>query len=271
MCNNNKTNEQGSSRNNLTTQLANWIIFISIIVLLITIAIGIISTCNNLSENRLPATITIEFKEDSLNTSVSEMQALKDSLNDIMLRREHILANKYQHIIEKRALEDSLFSMGSIIIGIIIAILGFFGFKSFQSIEENTKATEEAAKKAAKEAAKDVTNKIGIIARRYLDKNLTTEVNNAILTTQEDILQKILKDELNNNNIKFQERIDELNDHIDTINTIKGNIEQLEIQIKELTESINNNQDAREVKEFTSPIDAQTSKEPKNRFLKKAK
>lgn len=268
---NNNTNGQTNGENNLTNKFANWIVFAATISLLIIFVIGGISACYNLSHTRLPATITIEFTKDSLNISGSDIHALKDSLNDIMLRREQILANKYQHIIEKRALEDSLFSMGSILIGIIIAILGFFGFKSFQSIEENTKAIEKTAKEAANEAANDVKNKIGIIAHRYLTDNLKGEVNDAIITHQEPILRNLLKDQLETNNIKFQEHIDELNDHISTIKVIKDNVERLEIQIKELIESTNKSQATIEVKEFTKPIATQTTEEPKNKFLKKDK
>ena len=162
-----------------------------------------------------------------------------------MQRREQLLANKYQYVIEKRAIEDSLFSIGSILVGIIIAILGFFGFKSFQTIEEKAhqiaketakttaketakSAAKETAKTTAKETAKSTAEEVAKIeAQNYLNKNIRSNVNSAI---QENFLAEIknsIAESLKSDIIdQLREEIPEFISHLDIQNVSKEKMEE---------------------------------------------
>ena len=196
--------------------------------------------------DRIPGKITIELHSDStLVMSAEDRTVIIDSLNTIMQRREQLLANKYQYAIEKRAIEDSLFSIGSILVGIIIAILGFFGFKSFQTIEEKAhqiaketakttakdtakSAAKETAKTTAKETAKSTAEEVAKIeAQNYLNKNIRSNVNSAI---QENFLAEIknsIAESLKSDIIdQLREEIPEFISHLDIQNVSKEKMEE---------------------------------------------
>ena len=168
----------------LNNIIASIILGLSAIILISLLWIWVIKVPKT---DRIPGKITIELHSDStLVMSAEDRTVIIDSLNTIMQRREQLLANKYQYVIEKRAIEDSLFSIGSILVGIIIAILGFFGFKSFQAIEDKAhKIAEGTAKTTAKTTA-ETTAKTE--AQNYLSKNIRSNIYSAI---QKDFLDDI--------------------------------------------------------------------------------
>ena len=181
-----------NNKSSLNNIIASIILGLSAIILISLLWIWVIKAPKT---DRIPGKITIELHSDStLVMSAEDRTVIIDSLNTIMQRREQLLANKYQYVIEKRAIEDSLFSIGSILVGIIIAILGFFGFKSFQTIEDKAhqiaketaneiakETAEEAAKTTAKETAKSTAEETAKTeAQIYLNNNIRSNVIGAI-------------------------------------------------------------------------------------------
>lgn len=265
---------------NLNNTLASIAIFLSFVALLGLVIMWGIWQYRNLDHERLSSHITIEFAQDStLHMSEEDRQAIVDSLNNIMLRREQILANKYQYTIEKRALEDSLFSMGSILIAIVFAICGFFGFKSFQSIEEDAKAAKEAAKKAAKEAAKEAATEaadstleqINEIVNQYLKANVSKLVENAVKKDQNKIIKDIIEQERNITIIpKLSDELEKFTNQIDKIGTIENTIESLKIQILQIAQKHDVDVSiSSQVGGNNKQADATLPEEPENKFLKK--
>lgn len=269
---------------NLNNTLASIAIFLSFVALLGLVIMWGIWQYRNLDHERLSSHITIEFAQDStLHMSEEDRQAIVDSLNNIMLRREQILANKYQYTIEKRALEDSLFSMGSILIAIVFAICGFFGFKSFQSIEEDAKAAKEAAKKAAKkaasvaateaatEAADSTREQINEIVNQYLKANVSKLVENAVKKDQNKIIKDIIEQERNITIIpKLSDELEKFTNQIDKIGTIENTIESLKIQILQIAQKHDVDVSiSSQVGGNNKQADATLPEEPENKFLKK--
>lgn len=265
---------------NLNNTLASIAIFLSFVALLGLVIMWGIWQYRNLDHERLSSHITIEFAQDStLHMSEEDRQAIVDSLNNIMLRREQILANKYQYTIEKRALEDSLFSMGSILIAIVFAICGFFGFKSFQSIEEDAKAAKEAAKEAASvaatvaatEAADSTREQINEIVNQYLKANVSKLVENAVKKDQNKIIQDIIEQERNITIIpKLSDELEKFTNQIDKIGTIENTIESLKIQILQIAQKHDVDVSiSSQVGGNNKQADATLPEEPENKFLKK--
>ena len=211
----------------LNNIIASIILGLSAIILISLLWIWVIKVPKT---DRIPGKITIELHSDStLVMSAEDRTVIIDSLNTIMQRREQLLANKYQYVIEKRAIEDSLFSIGSILVGIIIAILGFFGFKSFQTIEEKAhQIAKETAKTTAKETAKSTAEEVAKIeAQNYLNKNIRSNVNSAI---QENFLAEIknsIAESLKSDIIdQLREEIPEFISHLDIQNVSKEKMEE---------------------------------------------
>lgn len=221
MCNNK------FSLNNI---IASIILGLSAIILISLLWIWVIKVPKT---DRIPGKITIELHSDStLVMSAEDRTVIIDSLNTIMQRREQLLANKYQYVIEKRAIEDSLFSVGSIIVGIIIAILGFFGFKSFQTIEEKAhQVAKGTAKTTAEKAAKTE-------AHNYLNKNIRSNVNSAI---EENFLAEIknsIAESLKSDIIdQLREEIPEFISHLDIQDVGKEKMEK-EVQSNDIPTTV---------------------------------
>lgn len=90
-----------------------------------------------------------------------------DSLITIVKRHERELAERYQYALEQKMDQDQYFSFGTFLVGVILSIFGFFGYKSIKSIEE--KANKDA-ERAAKQTSEDVT-------KSYLDEKLDGKVS----------------------------------------------------------------------------------------------
>ena len=216
-----------NNKSSLNNIIASIILGLSAIILISLLWIWVIKAPKT---DRIPGKITIELHSDStLVMSAEDRTVIIDSLNTIMQRREQLLANKYQYAIEKRAIEDSLFSIGSILVGIIIAILGFFGFKSFQTIEEKAhQIAKETAKTTAKETVKSTAEEVAKIeAQNYLNKNIRSNVNSAI---QENFLAEIknsIAESLKSDIIdQLREEIPEFISHLDIQNVSKEKMEE---------------------------------------------
>ena len=232
-----------NNKSSLNNIIASIILGLSAIILISLLWIWVIKIPKT---DRIPGKITIELHSDStLVMSAEDRTVIIDSLNTIMQRREQLLANKYQYVIEKRAIEDSLFSIGSILVGIIIAILGFFGFKSFQTIEEKAHqiaketakttakdtakyAAKETAKTTAKETAKSTAEEVAKIeSQNYLNKNIRSNVNSAI---QENFLAEIknsIAESLKSDIIdQLREEIPEFISHLDIQNVSKEKMDE---------------------------------------------
>lgn len=207
--------------------------------------------------------VKIELEADStFIISYDDKMDIIDGLESIMQNHERLLENKYQYMIEKRAFEDSLLGKGATLISIILAILAFFGFKNFQSIEQEAKAAKEAAKEAAEAAAEaaaeETKGKINKIASGYLSANIGSEVDKAFKNHQVNTIDGIVNETLKNYDIKTKE-IDE------KIKEIEKSINNLRSNLSHDLESEHNDP------EGTTQINATPTKEPKNKFLKKDK
>lgn len=197
MCN------KDSNINFINNVIASIIVGVTIIGIIVAV---IVVYCKQKAAPKLQ-NVKIELKADStLTISYDDKIDIIDSLENIMQRHERLLENKYQYVIDKRAIEDSIFSKGGAFISIVLAILAFFGFKSFQSIEDKAKQASEAATKAAEEAAKEAAeetkDKIHKITNYYLSKHLRSEVDRAITEDQVPYIESLVNEYLRNHTME---------------------------------------------------------------------
>lgn len=172
-------------------------------------------------------------KRDSLgDTTVYEKEAI-DSLVMSVAAHDRDLAEKYQYAIEERSNEDYARSFIVIVVGVLISVLGFFGYKSFKDIKEHGKqiskdASEKEARLTVKRILPDMIK--NEITREFegqtvktleerLHNSLTIELqkyaDNAINEQAKDIEKRfrdLIKDELFNKSDKEQAFCSEKND-----------------------------------------------------------
>jgi hypothetical protein len=137
-----------------------------------------------------------------------------DSINNIITQHEILLKEHYRYLLEKRDWDDSIVTIGSLLVGIIISILGFFGFRSFKSIEEKS---SEVAKEESQFIAKQQTNK-------YLDLHLEDIIFEKHIKTISDSVSTSLRDSI----------IQELHSDIDSIKEVVGCVESNSKEIETL-------------------------------------
>ena len=200
----------------LNNILASAIIFLAAITLIVLM---FLLACKVKRHEVLPEHIVIELKTDSkLSISSDDRVKIVDSLNAIMLRIEQLLANKYQYVLQKTAFEDSIVSMGSVIVGLVIAILGFFGLKSFQSIEDKAKLIAE--RMAESETKKYLANTAKAKVKEVIDEKFLKEISDIVT---ESIKDGILAD--------IGEDIDNVNSLMELMKTNNQELQELKKQI----------------------------------------
>lgn len=104
---------------------------------------------------------------DSLKRANYLSKEQADSLITIIKRHERELAERYQYALEQKMDQDQYLSFGTFLVGVVLSIFGFFGYKSIKSIEE--KANKDA-ERAAKQTSEDVT-------KSYLNEKLDGKVS----------------------------------------------------------------------------------------------
>ena len=142
-----------------------------------------------------------------------------DSLIKEVRQYDAQLSEKYQYLIEQKEQDSQLFYWGSLIVGIVVSVVGWFGYQSFSSVEEK-------AIKAAKESSGD-----------YLAKNLTTEVANQSKTYFESTASNTLKDQIKNDlDAVIQTKVDNLN-LVDEVNNLKTELSNTKVGINQTVDA----------------------------------
>lgn len=132
----------GKDTNTILDKLGGWLIFICII----SIIIASVFYCCFDSKKQNISNIELSIAVDSTRVIDAVSMAKIDSLSYLLTKHNEDVKERYQYMIEQKEVESRLLTYGSVIISIILAIFGFFGYKSFKSIEE--KAVSVAEEKA---------------------------------------------------------------------------------------------------------------------------
>lgn len=139
-------------------------------ILLIVCAIGLIVLACNCFSSKRPQThrIILTVSPDSVYED-RQFCYYTDSLINVINKHEHVIADRYEAMLEDRADTQKYWSIAGILVSIIIGIAGFFGFKTIKDIELDCK---ETAKSIATTTSKDSVQK-------YLNAHLKKEVKEA--------------------------------------------------------------------------------------------
>lgn len=151
-------------------------VLLTICSLALVFAMGIYAYKINHTTQHLMIEYTITT--DSLGHVSKEARDLADSIINEMKRQEHLLEDKYEYVINQQSNAQDMLAVGGILLGIIVSIVGFFGYSTMQSIEEKATAiANEAANKAYEKKLKDLQDKR---FKEYLNDNAKPEVDKQI-------------------------------------------------------------------------------------------
>lgn len=187
--------------------------------LLIVCVIGmIVLACNSFSSKK-PQThrIILTVSPDSVYDD-RQFCYYTDSLINVINKHEHVIADRYEAILEDRADTQKYWSIAGILVSIIIGIAGFFGFKTIKYIEHDC---QETAKKIAAETATSVaTSTSKTKTEEYLQQHLREEVQNAsdvYLGNQENHIKEMVQNAVARVQNDTSEMLDDLNGRVDEI------------------------------------------------------
>lgn len=192
--------------NNDFSQKSDWVRIISfgIIVTCIIMLFALLglmawrATKNNPEVYRVIVTTDAQF--DSLKTITYMDYEQVDSLINAVKSYDEQLTQKYQYLVEQKEQDNQVFYWGSLIVGIVIAVLGWFGFQSFTTIED--KAKEEAVS-VAKRTAWTKTQKFLKDEGKQLIKKVAKD------NLQDDTVSKVKEQVVNELNTIIEKRIEQ--------------------------------------------------------------
>ena len=124
--------------------------------------------------------VVIEYiiSTDSLGVVSAESKELADSLISELQKHERMLEDKYQYFIEQQSNTQDLFTIGGILLGVIVSLVGFFGYSTMQSIEE--KANVEAKNAADQAFNKTIQSLQENHSKQYWEGTIKPEVDKKI-------------------------------------------------------------------------------------------
>lgn len=134
-----------------------------------------------------------------------------DSLISVINKHEHVIADRYEAMLEDKADTQKYWSIAGILVSTILGIAGFFGFKSIKDIEHDCKET--AKNIAASTATSISTTTSKEKTQEYLNDNLKKEVKDAsdvYFRSQEGHISEMVKNEVINAITDCSDKLDEL-------------------------------------------------------------
>ena len=126
-----------------------------------------------------------------------------DSLISVMKRQERMLEDRYQYALDQKMNEDRYFSIGTFVVGVVISVFGFFGFKSLKSIEEKAK---EDSQRLATKISEDVTKEY---LKQRLQGLVTIESEKILKSSAAESLKKEILDSVYK---KYDEKFNSLSE-----------------------------------------------------------
>ena len=149
-----------------------------------------------------PIRIEVVESEKMLGSNyISKEEA--DSLISVMKRQERMLEDKYQYALDQKMNEDRYFSIGTFVVGVVISVFGFFGFKSLKSIEEKAK---EDSQRLATKISEDVTKEY---LKQRLQGLVTIESEKILKSSAAESLKKEILDSVYK---KYDEKFNSLSE-----------------------------------------------------------
>lgn len=230
-----------------------------IIVLVATLALIIIPgiailkrSSNDVKECRVEFAYKLIPDSVAIDAEYYFSKAQMDSVMKQLEYHEAVLNNKFQTLLSQKAEEDWIKDLFVYVFGIVVAVLGFFGYRSFTDLEEKTiKIANEKAKETAQAAVPAITankvatecsSKVPIEVRNYLATHLTQKVNEKIDTyfqgdgknVIETVVQREVRSQLSIRNLQ------EENNPVDNIEAGQMAIEDRDVQENIQNEAVDN-------------------------------
>ena len=178
MCNNPKSPDGESKPSSPSVQppelkkelscIDKWAVAVLVGVIITALALfGMLGYNRYVKDPVQPNVVTIVLQVDSTGVLSSETKAETDKIIAAFEAHEHLLKDKYEHILQQKENVQEYFTWGGMLITIVLSIFGFFGFRSLQSIDE--RVVNSVTPKASEKAIQSAEHLISTRLKDYLD------------------------------------------------------------------------------------------------------
>lgn len=220
----------------------------TVVLSLCVIAIIIIAVLFGFSRCSQHGYITTECRVnlivDSLGTLSKESRAAADSIVNAIQAQQHIIDDKYKYILEQKETAQDFITFGGLFVTIALSLFGFFGYRSIESIKDNSKRIAETASRETTESIlqKDSNGYMEKNAKEIINKRIDELYNEEFRNVQiqklkDDITKEISADKqfVSENADLIKARIKDIDKIQNTLNMIvdkmiKGEVEPEETQ-----------------------------------------
>lgn len=159
---NNTTGEKSGPNKKDWVRILSFSIIVACIALLLALLCVMVWRASNNNPDVYRVIVTTDVLPDSLKAYNYMSREQADSLIEVVRSYDEQLTQKYQYLVEQKEQDSQVFYWGSLIVGIVIAVFGWFGFQSFTTIEDKAKSkADEVAKNVARRTAWNETKEIG--------------------------------------------------------------------------------------------------------------
>lgn len=183
------------------------------------VGLSIIIGVKSCSQEKEYVEITITTSVDSTGCISSVDKASIDSLTNVIKRANSNLYDRYYHSLKKEDNGNFYFTIGGFFLSIILSVFGFFGYRSFKSIEDRAElVAQDKANERVGIGISQMKNDIDIISKNAVDrwgKAQTEELQQQFSTLMSDTITPT---------------INELKNSMKEMGELKERINKLEIE-----------------------------------------
>lgn len=204
---------------------------ICVVVFIILLCLYVMKSIGSVNPVRMELCIST----DSTGAVSTQAQHLADSLIYEIKKQETILEDKYQYFIKQQSNTQDILAVGSLILGIIVSLIGFYGFSTMKSIEDK-------ARKIGEESANEA-----------FDKRLGELQEQKYKELLEDKFKPEIAKHIKESLTKFEgEKTSSIDNHKERITSLEQSVSSLSKKVKNVSEK---EQEAAKSPYESSPMD----------------
>lgn len=175
--------------------------------------------------------ITVSVEPDSAGVVSPVIMQKIDSMAALVKQQDINIRERYAYMVEQKEQENTLIAIAGVLISIILAIFGFFGYRSFKSIED--KAINNAREKASSKVNTEM-----VTIRKELDRELRGVINKTFQDEYENNLRQQVEDIINAvYNDVISARLGAIKSSEEELNTIKERLISVETFVSALRDN----------------------------------
>lgn len=197
---------------------------VAIVIASILFGISRCSVSPGLSNN-----YSVTLVVDSNGVMAKESLIVADSIVNAIQCQQHLLDDKYKHFIEQKETTQDILTYGGLLVTVALSLFGFFGFRSLESIKENSKSVAESISRDTaysylkKQSTSYLKNNARNIIKSRVEDLYKAEVGNVLGEQLKDSIMKDIaadKEFVSNNASLIKSKVKQIETIQQTVNVI---------------------------------------------------